>query len=137
DNDGEDDPGVQVFLISLTSNTWNSPFLEQRDDFVTGILNSAVISSDIDSFLQFQYGSLAVYAEQPGQGFPTGKGSDGILFTDDDPIAPIPVGWSLIDISVEPFTITRDEAADLTLLEAEEAELTDFSDHTYVEAFDL
>jgi C-terminal processing protease CtpA/Prc len=136
DNDGEDDLGVQVFLISLTSNTWNSPFLEQRDDFVTGILNSAVISSDIDSFLQFQYGTLAVYAEEAGQGFPTGKGADGILFTDDDPSAPIPVGWSLIDISTEPFTVTRDEAVDLTLLEAEEAELTDFSDFTYVEAFD-
>jgi C-terminal processing protease CtpA/Prc len=136
DNDGETDPGVQVFLISLTSNTWNSPFLEQRDDFVTGILNSAVISSDIDSFLQFQYGTLAVYAEELGQGFPTGKGADGILFTEDDPSAPISVGWSLVDISTEPFTVTRDEAVDLTLLEAEEAELTDFSDYTYVEAFD-
>lgn len=137
DNDGEEDPGVQVFLISLTSNTWNSPFLEQRDDFVTGILNSAVISSDIDSFLQFQYGTLAVYAEEPGQGFPTGKGADGILFTDDDPSAPIAAGWSLVDISTEPFTVIRDGAVDLTLLEAEEAELTDFSDYTYVEAFDL
>lgn len=137
DNDGEDDPGVQVFLIALTSNTWNSPFLEQRDDFVTGILNSAVISSDIDSFLHFQYGSLAVYADQPGQGFPTGRGADGILFTEDDPTAPIPVGWSLVDIGDEPFVTTRDASVELTLLEAEEAGLTDFSDHTYVEAFDL
>lgn len=137
DNDGEDDPGVQVFLISLTSNTWNSPFLEQRDDFVTGILNSAVISSDIDSFLHFEHGTLAVYAEEPAQGFPSGKGPDGILFTADDPISQLPAGWSLVDISADPFTVIRDRSVDLTLLEAEEAGLTDFSDYTYVESFDL
>ncbi|MBK8135127.1 MAG: hypothetical protein IPK52_04710 [Chloroflexi bacterium] len=137
DNNNQSDPGVQVFLVSVTSNTWNSPFLEERDDFVTGVLNSAIISSDIDSFLQFQSGTLVVYAEQDRQSFPTGRGADSILFTPDDPTAPIQTGWSLIDITDEPFAITREPSADLTLLEAEEAELTDFSSYAYVEAFDL
>lgn len=133
--DGVDDVGVQIFLVSVTSNTWNSPFLEQRDDYVTGILNSATLSSDIDSFLEFQSGVLVVYAPDDEQGFPTARGADGVLFTGDDPTALIPSGWSLVDISAEPFTIIRDHEAELTLIEAEDAELTDFSDEGYEEAF--
>lgn len=137
DNNGVTNMGVQIFVISVTSNTWNSPFLEERDDYVTGVLNSAVISSDIDSFLEFQHGTLLVFAEGTGEGFPTGMGVDGKLFTPDDPAAPIDPGWSLIDITNEPFRIVREPNVNLTLLEAEEAELTDFSESTYVESFDL
>lgn len=137
DNNGQNDPGVQIFVVSVTSNTWNTPFLEERDDFVTGVLSSAIISTDIDTFLHVQSGTLIVYADEAGQGFPIGKGEDGILFTEDDPTAPIPTGWTLVDISSEPFAHRREASATLTLLEAEEAELTDFSNATYVEAFDL
>ena len=31
DNDGETDPGVQVFAVAYWSNTWGGPFLEARD----------------------------------------------------------------------------------------------------------
>lgn len=135
DNDGAEDTGVQVFVVAVTSNTWDTPFLEQRDDYVTGILNSAIISSDIDSFLEFQRGALMVYAEDGEQAFPAGRGADGVLFTGDDPSMPVEIGWSMIDITTEPFTITRDTIASLELVEAEEAELTDFSDMSYTDAF--
>lgn len=135
DNDGSEDAGVQVFIVAVTSNTWDSPFLEQRDDYVTGIINSAIISSDIDSFLEFERGALMVYAEDDAQAFPSGRGADGVLFTADDPSMPVEAGWSMIDISAEPFSITRDTVISLPLLESEEAELTDFSDLTYTDAF--
>lgn len=135
DNDDVADTGVQIYVVAVTSNTWDSPFLERRDDYVTGIINSAVISSDIDSFLEFQRGTLMVYAEDGEQAFPSGRGVDGVLFTDDDPSMPVEAGWSMIDITAEPFTINRSTIASMDLLEAEEAELTDFSTLSYTDAF--
>jgi len=48
---------------------------------------------------------------------------------------PVEAGWSLIDITAEPFSITRETTVSLELVEAEEAELTDFSAMSYTDAF--
>jgi C-terminal processing protease CtpA/Prc len=138
DQDGEPDEGVMIFSLMVASNTWGDPFLEARDNFITGILNSATISTDIDSFLQLENGSILVYAEDAGQGFPSGFGDDGILFTNDDPIVTLPAGYTLVRLGDQDEDFVFDRALEPTvaLLEAEEAELDDFSDLSYVEAFD-
>jgi len=136
DNDAQTDVGVGVYMLTVTSNTWNGPFLELRDDFVTGIVRSAEISSDIDQFLQVTSGWLAVYAPDNQQGFPSGRGIDGILFSADDPTVSIPQGWTVVDTSAETFTFTRSREVTLSLHEAEEAALDDFSGLSYVESFD-
>jgi C-terminal processing protease CtpA/Prc len=126
-----------IFSIVVASNTWGDPFLEERDNFVAGILNSVLISTDIDSFLEVEGGTLLVYASNEKQGFPSGYGEDGLLFTDDDPIVRVPAGYTLVDINNrDKFTFNREAEPVIPLLEAEDAELDDFSDLNYLEAFD-
>jgi C-terminal processing protease CtpA/Prc len=137
DNDGEEDQGVMIFSLVVASNTWGDPFLEERDNFVAGILNSALISTDIDSFLEVEGGTLLIYASDEKQGFPAGYGDDDLLFTDDDPVVRVPQGYTLVDLSNrESFVFNRAAEPEVALLEAEDAELDDFSDLSYVEAFD-
>jgi C-terminal processing protease CtpA/Prc len=138
DHDGQPDEGLMIFSLMVASNTWGDPFLEQRDNFITGILNSATINTDIDSFLELDGGSILIYAEDTGEGFPSGYGADGILFSDDDPIVTVPEGYTLVRLGEpgEEFIFDRALEPDVALLEAEEAELDDFSDLGYVDAFD-
>jgi C-terminal processing protease CtpA/Prc len=136
DNNGRDDAGVGIYMLAVTSNTWNDPFLELRDDYVTGVLRSAEVSSDIDSFMEITSGWLLVYAPDNQQGFPSGRGADGVLFTADDPIVQMPQGWTVVDTDAEVFTFSRQRDMVLNLREAEDAALDDLSQLSYIEAFD-
>jgi C-terminal processing protease CtpA/Prc len=136
DNDGINDVGVMIFAVTAVSNTWADPFLEERDNFIAGVLQSVVISSDVDSFLEIERGSLLIYAPDDAQGFPSGFGPDGKLFTADDPIVLLPQGYTVVNLNSDPFTFDRSAKPLVDLVEAEDAELDDFSDQTYVQAFD-
>ncbi len=136
DNDGQQDTGVMLFMTAITSNMWADPFLERRDNFVAGILSSALISTDVDAFLQIYGGRVIVYAHDDQQGFPSGYGADGVLFTRDDPIVRLPVGYTVVDLNAEPFVFDRSLSATVDLLEQEDAELDDFSNLGLLEAFD-
>jgi C-terminal processing protease CtpA/Prc len=136
DNDGQADRGVMVFMVALVANMWDEPFLERRDNFVAGILSSALISTDIDTFLHLEGGKLIIYAPDDQQGFPSGFGPDGQLFTKDDPVVRVPTGYTVVDVNAEPFIFERSSAPRVDLLEAEDAELADFSSLRYTQAFD-
>lgn len=137
DNNGSEDTGVMIFSIVVASNTWGDPFLEQRDNFIAGILNSVLVNTDIDSFLEVDGGMLLIYADDDQQGFPSAYGEDGLLFTEDDPVVQLPQGYTLVDISdPDQFSFDRSAEPDIALLEAEDAALDDFSDLGYVESFD-
>lgn len=122
DNNGMTDEGVMIFTLIVASNTWGDPFLEQRDNFIAGILNSALVSTDIDSFLEVEGGTLLIYARDEKQGFPSGFGEDGLLFTEDDPSVRVPQGYTLVDLSdPQAFTFNRAAEPEIALLEAEDA----------------
>ena len=92
DNNGQDDQGVQVFVVAYWTNTWGDPFLEPRDGHGW---STAYSSAELDSGQDNEIigGKMVVWAPDDAQGFPTGFGDDGKLFTDDDPAAPIPAGY--------------------------------------------
>lgn len=137
DNDSQADGGVMIFSVLIASNTWGDPFLEERDNFVAGILSSTIVSTDIDSFLQVQGGSLLIYAPDGNQQFPSDYGADGILFTADDPVVSVDQGYTLVLLDTPGgFTFDRSAEPVVPLIEAEDAELDDFSDLSFVEAFD-
>lgn len=135
DNDGQKDQGVMIFSIFTASNNWADPFLERRDNFVAGVVSSIEISSDVDSFLDIIQGILIVYAPDDQQGFPSGYGDDGVLFTEDDPTVRIPAGYTVVDVSTEPFVFDRSVNATVNLIESEDAALDDFSELSYTKAF--
>lgn len=139
DNDGETDPGVMVYAIAYWNNVWGDPFLEERDLSGGGWSSayaSTRVSEDPEARFEIIGGKFLIYAGQPGQGFPSGFGADGLLFTEDDPVVEVPVGYSVVDLDAEPFTFDRSREQVIDLIEPEGAALVDFSGLSYTDAFD-
>jgi len=134
DQDGETDPGVMVFAIAYWSNTWGDTFLEQRDG--RGWSN-AYTSAHTDPYREDEIdgGTLLIWAPDSEQRFPTGFGPDGLLFTGDDPTAPVPAGYNLIDLDSAPFRVYKEPNPELALLEGVVA-VTDLSGEDYAKAWE-
>jgi C-terminal processing protease CtpA/Prc len=134
DNNGRQDDGLMVFAIAYWSNTWGGPFLEPRDG--RGWSN-AYTSAHTDPYRQDEIdgGTLLIWAPDGAQSFPSGFGTDGLLFTADDPTAPVPAGYSLIDLNATPFRVYRQAEPDIELLEGVVA-VTDLSSEDYAAAFE-
>lgn len=133
DNDAEDDAGVQVFAVAYWSNTWGDPFIEPRDG--EGWSNAyASTLTDPDRDNEIVGGTLVVWAADDDQAFPSGFGEDGLLFTEDDPAASIPAGYSLVELDSEPFRVFKEPQPRIDLVEGEVA-VNDYSERSFVDAF--
>ncbi len=133
DNDGEGDTGLQIFAVAYWSNTWGDPFLERRDG--TGWSNAyASTITDPENDYEITGGTLVIWSPDDQQGFPIDFGEDGKLFTADDPTAPVPAGYSLVDLNERPFRIYKESRPVLTLIEGATA-VNDFSALDYAQAF--
>jgi C-terminal processing protease CtpA/Prc len=139
DNDREEDTGVMIFAVAYWTNTWGDAYLEKRDQHGggwSGAYASTRVSDDRDNYLEIYGGKYIVYAPDENQGFPSGFGADELLFTEDDPMVQLPMGWTTVDLDTDPFTFDRSSEPKIDLLEPESAALDDFSDMDYTEAFD-
>ncbi len=136
DNDGQKDKGVQIFAVAYWPNLTGGPYSvgDDRSYGWPGYLAS--VKTDSENQDEVIGGKLVVWAPDDNQAFPTGFGDDGLLFTDDDPTAPIPAGYTIVDLDQEPFEFIRTETADLTLYEPDDAAVKDFSQDSFTEAFD-
>ncbi|MEM6285315.1 MAG: hypothetical protein AAF787_24210, partial [Chloroflexota bacterium] len=83
DNDSNADPGVGVYTINFTFNGIGSPFVDAREYIA---YSSITYSRDFATLYQINGGKMLVFAPADGQGFSSGFGADGELFTVDDPI---------------------------------------------------
>jgi len=134
DNNGNEDKGVMIFQVAFWSNTWGGPFLEEREGSGwSGSYTSALTDPERDG--EIYGGTLLIWAPDDQQSFPTGFGSDNLLFTEDDPVEPVPSGYSVVDLNSDPFTIYKEAHIVLELVEGA-LELKDYSAMTRVEAFD-
>jgi carboxyl-terminal processing protease len=134
DNDGETDTGVQVFAVAYWSNTWGGPFLEPRDGRGWSTAYAST-TTDPERDYEIDGGTLVVWAPDDQQAFPTGFGADNMLFTADDPTAPIPAGYNLVDLNTEPFQFSKQAEPVIDLIEGESG-VNDYSSMGYVDAFD-
>ena len=102
DNDGEEDTGVQIFSAMVGANINPGSHLEQLDQ-----------AGDLSSYLtdpatgEITEGGLLVYAPDDKQGFPSGFGDDGLLFTADDPAVALPQGYTVVHFGPDGFTFDR------------------------------
>jgi C-terminal processing protease CtpA/Prc len=138
-HDGKADKGVMVFAVAYWTNTWGDPFLERRDQGGGGwstAYASTKVSDDRDTYREVYGGKYLIYAPDDKQQFPSQFGADKKLFTDDDPIISVAVGWSVIDLDQTPFAIDRSENPKIDLLEPESVALDDFSALSYTGAYD-
>ena len=138
DNDGADDSGVMVFAVAYWTNLFGGPLLEKCDQhgggWSTGYASTRA-SNDPETRWEVIGGKFIIYAPEPGQGFPSGFGADGMLFTADDPIVTVPQGYSVVDLNEAPFVFDRAARQILDLHEPETAAINDFSALLYSEAF--
>ena len=139
DNDNEDDSGVMVFAVAYWTNKFGDPLLEERDLYGGGwstAYASTRTSEDVDTRMEIVGGKFVIYAPEEGQGFPSGFGEDGLLFTEDDPIVMIPQGYSVVDMDTDPFVFDRSTLQSIDLYEPAGSAVNDFSELSYSEAFD-
>jgi len=139
DQDDVEEPGVQIFAVAYWTNTFGDPFLEQRDLFGGGwstAYASTRVSEDADTEREIIGGDYLVYAQDDAQGFPSGFGEDGLLFTEDDPIVTLPQGYTIVNMDTDPFTFDRSRHPVIDLIEPEGTALVDLSGDSYPDAFD-
>lgn len=139
DQNKNKDTGVQVFAIAYWTNTFGDTFLEKRDLGGGGWSNdyaSTKVSANEANYNEIVGGKLLIYAPDDKQGFPSGFGADGKLFTADDPIVGLPAGYTVVDLDTNPFTFDRSKEQELDLNENPSTVLQDFSQMTYTQAFD-
>lgn len=136
DQDGKDEPGVQVFSVAYFPNQTGGPYSEGDDRSLgwPAYLTSAKTDSENDD--EIIGGKLVIWAPDDAQSFPSGFGDDGLLFTTDDPTMPVPQGYSVVDLDQKPFALIRDEEPELTLYEPDDAAIKDFSALSYQDAFE-
>lgn len=136
DNNGNEDLGVQIFAVAYSPNLYGGPFA-QGDDRSRGwpsYLASVKTNSENDH--EVVGGKLVIWSPDSEQEFPTSFGADGLLFTSDDPVISIPSGYSVVDLDESSFVFSQEATPEFTLFEPQDIAIKDFSDKTYLEAFD-
>ena len=130
DQDGEEDSGPQVFLVTLGQNILNTPRLEEFSQ--EGLMTSLIVDQETQQILA---GSLLLYAPDDAQGFPCAAGEDGVLFTEDDAIAVLPAGYTVAKIDGTEVKFDRSQVAEIDVVEVPGSETPDFSDQGFVESY--
>ncbi len=134
--DGKEEAGVQVFTVAYSPNLTGGPYSEGDDPSFGWPAYLASAKTDTENEDEVIGGMLVIWAPDAEQSFPSEFGTDGKLFTQDDPVMPVPQGYSVIDLDQKPFAIIRDEEPELVLYEPNDAAIKDFSDQPYTESFD-
>ncbi|HET9224492.1 MAG TPA: S41 family peptidase, partial [Roseiflexaceae bacterium] len=132
DHNGALDGRVQVFALSA----WEDPLTRGDDHHHGWPTNLASTINDPERHDEIAGGNLVIWRPDYRQQFPTGLGSDGRLFTDDDPIGPAPAGYSVVDLDQQPFAFERGETPDVPLYEQADVSVKDLSSERYSAAFD-
>ncbi|MBN2388217.1 MAG: hypothetical protein JXB85_14465 [Anaerolineales bacterium] len=136
DNDGEADAGVQIFAVSYWPNVYGGPYSEGDDRSRGWPAGFSSVMTDSERDDEVNGGILLIWAPDDGQSFPTGYGDDDMLFTGDDPVAAIPVGWTIVDLDQSPFTFFKEAEPVIDLYEPADYAVKDYSGMSYTEAFD-
>ncbi len=136
DNNGQTDAGVQIFAVAYWPNLAGGPFSEGDDPSRGWPSYLASVITDSENKDEVTGGKLVVWAPDNDQGFPSGFGEDGLLFTEDDPTAPLQAGYSIVDLDQDPFAVSREREPQLTLYEPQDVAVKDYTNLSYTEAFD-
>src|SRR5690606_18298530 len=117
-------------------NLYGDPFSVGDDRSLGWPSYLATVKTDTENDNEVIGGMLIVWSPDADQQFPTGFGEDGLLFTDDDPVAPIGAGYTIVDLDQDPFAFIKEPSVEMTLYEPDDVAVKDFSGLSYTEAFD-
>jgi len=136
DNNGSANAGVQIFAVAYSPNLTGGPYSEGDDPSFGWPTYLASVKADSENKDEVIGGKLVVWSPDNEQQFPTGFGDDGLLFTADDPVGPIPAGYSIVDLDQTPFDVSQEVEPQVELYEPKEAAIKDYSGLSYTKAFD-
>ncbi|MBN8595445.1 MAG: hypothetical protein J0M33_27080 [Anaerolineae bacterium] len=134
ENVGQD--GISIYTVELTQNYFGAPTLdplEQRFEQGTSAWQSVVIGEAVPDILG---GRVVVFSPTDGLLFPSAFGTDGLMFTSDDPMMGLPFGYSVIDLQPGGFRIEQSAEVVIDLYPIPGLLPTDLRSLGYVEAFD-
>lgn len=125
--------GVQIYSVIFDTNFFGDAF---NGPFESGGWPAANSSLSFDpGNREVRGGRLLIWSPDADQMFPSDFGADAKLFTADDPLEPVPSGWTVIDLDERPFAQIRDESVDMPIIEGDTGSV-DLSNLSYTEAFD-
>lgn len=130
---GKGGKGVQIYSLDLQANTAGDPYLSPLE-FKGWSTDLTSLKATVDTG-EVVGGQVIVWAPDQNEQFPTDFGPDGKLFTADDPVGPIPAGWTVVDLNHHPFGQIRSSSVQVPILEGD-AGLKDLSKLSYTAAFD-
>jgi hypothetical protein len=136
DQDGRRDRGLQIFVVGYNPNLTGDVFSVGDDRSLGWPGYLASVTTDSNNQDEVTGGMMVIWAPDGSQEFPSGFGDDGLLFTEDDPVMPVPAGYSIIDLDTDPFSVIRDQIVEMTLYEPEDLAIKDYSEMTYTQAFE-
>ena len=136
DNDNKEEKGLQIFTVAYNPNLTGGVFSEGDDRSLGWPGYLASVKTDSENQDEVKGGKLVIWAADSDQEFPGDFGADGLLFTKDDAVVPVPAGYSVVDLDQSPFVFITDQVVDITLYESDDIAVKDFSDLSYTEAFD-
>ena len=128
--------GVQIFAVSYWPNQAGGPFSEGDDRSRGWPAYLASVITDSENKDEVLGGKLVIWAPDGAQVFPTAFGADGLLFTADDPLAPVKAGYSVIDLDQKPFGVERSSTVTMTFYEPKDVAIKDYSKDSYSQAFE-
>jgi len=136
DYDEDEDEGVGIFSIIGYTNFRGKTLWDSELEYTTGF-NSTQGSPEFEFRNDVIGGKMIIWAPDDEQGFPSGFGDDGLLFTGDEPVMDVPAGWSIVNLDTEPFSLDRSTIANVDLLEQDQSlQPADYTQLSYSEAFD-
>ncbi|HEY7037022.1 MAG TPA: S41 family peptidase [Thermomicrobiales bacterium] len=126
-------PGVQIYSVDPLSSLIGDERLSPWEFAGWSWGNSSIRT--VHGTHEIAGGQIAVWSPDDKEQFPTDFGADGKLFTGDDPVGPIPAGWTVVNLDQEPFVQNRSARA---VVPIEPGELTpdDLSQLPPTQAFD-
>lgn len=125
--------GLQIYSVEFAANAFGDPFLGPLEFTGWGeALSSLVVSVGSNEVVG---GQVVVWAPDDAQLFPTGFGPDGRFLTGDEPVGPIPAGWTVVDLNTDPFGQIRSAEAEVTIVEGDDG-FTDYGQLGFTAAFD-
>lgn len=130
DNDGAADPGVLVYQLVVSTNIVGDTYLEQIEQ---GGFSSVLADPQTGKLRE---GELLVWAPDDAQGFPSSAGPDGLFFTEDDPAAGLPAGYTLVTLGADgSVSFDRSRIAHMNVREPAAVASPDFSKQGILESY--
>lgn len=129
DGDPRTPAAVQVYTTGLYINYLGDERVNRGETLFTASVKFQPLSQDIAG------GHVVVWSAEEGALFPAGPGPDGVAFTTDDPLMPLPAGWSVVSLDERPYRIIREPVVEVPIVESLGA-LNDYSALTYRAAWE-